>query len=208
MHLRCESDDSATITQGYPTILVFGRDKHAHKSYDGGRTASDIVAFGGKLLETEGAPPEVPQLLGADDYAAACTASGRQACVLAFVPHIMDASASARNRTLSVLVKGAAAFASRPWGWAWLEAGAQPKLEQALGVSQFPAVAMINANKGVSALMRAALSLENLKEFLNVVKGAAPVTLPAAAELAATQPWDGKDAPPPELEDEFSLDEL
>jgi protein disulfide-isomerase A6 len=193
---------------GYPSILVFGRDKSAHSPYEGPRTSAGVQAFAARLLETDGAPPEVPQLLGSEGYAAACTASGRQACVLAFLPHILDSSASARNRTLATLIKSAGAFAGRPWGWAWLEAAAQPELERALGVSQFPAVAMLNANKQVSSLMRASLSADNVKDFLNTLPGAAPVTLPAQELLATTQPWDGKDAEVPEMVDEFSLDEL
>jgi len=194
--------------KGYPHIMVFGRDKKKPRPYEGPRTASDIVSAGLKLLETDGVPPEVEQLLGSDGFTAACTASGRQACLLAFLPAIIDTTAAARTRSLEILSKGAGAFMSRPWGWAWLEAGAQPALEAALGVSQYPSVVMVNAKKGVASRMRSALSDANLKEFLNVVPHAEPVTLPDASSLGTTQAWDGKDAPPPETVDEIPLDEL
>ena len=194
--------------KGYPHILVFGRDKGKPKVYDGPRTASEIVSFGLKLLETDGAPPEVAQLLSGEQYGAACTATGRQACVLAFLPHIQDTSAAARKRSLEALSASAGSFASRPWGWAWLEAGAQPELETALGVSQFPSVVMVNAKKAVASRMKAALSGPNLKEFLNHLPSAEPVSLPSVDGLAATAPWDGQDAPPPQLEEEIPLDEL
>lgn len=187
---------------------MFGRDKSKPRVYDGPRTASEIVSFGLKLLETDGAPPEVSQLLSGEQYGAACTAQGRQACVLAFLPHIQDTTAASRKRSLEALGASAGAFASRPWGWAWLEAGAQPELETALGVSQFPSVVMVNAKKGVASRMKAALSGPNLKEFLNLVPNAEPVVLPQADGLVATEPWDGQDAPPPQLEDEIPLDEL
>lgn len=194
--------------KGYPHIMVFGRDKAKPRVYDGPRSASDIVSFGLKLLETDGLPPEVSQLLSGEQFASECTAAGRQACVLAFLPAIIDTTAAARTRSLDTLGKGAGAFASRPWGWAWLEAGSQPALEASLGVSQYPSVVMLNAKKGVASRMRAALSDANLKEFLNVVPHAEPVTLPDAGALATSQPWDGKDAPPPQVEDEIPLDEL
>ena len=194
--------------KGYPTIMVFGRDKAHPTPYEGARKAPEITAFGMQLAEREGKPLEIAQLLGAASYTEACTAAGRQACVLAFLPHILDAGAAARNKTLASLAKVSGAFLSRPWGWAWLEAGAQPLLEQAVGVAGFPALAMVNAKKGVAALMRSSLSEANAKDFLNSLAGAQPVSLPAAEQLQATAAWDGKDAEAPVEEDEFDLNEL
>ena len=191
--------------KGFPTILVFGRDKTSPQTYDGPRNAEGIVSYASGRAAKEGPPPEVPQLVAPAGYEAAC--ASRQACVLAFLPHIMDTNAAGRNRSLAVLQTGAAAFASRPWGFAWSEAGAQPALEKALGVGSYPAVAMLNTKKQVASLMRQSLSDSNLKEFLNVLPGAAPVTLPDAPVVAAER-WDGKDAPPPEEVDEFDLSEL
>jgi protein disulfide-isomerase A6 len=196
--------------RGYPTILSFGRDKQKHAPYEGARTADGIIAFASGKAATEGPPPEVPQLTSAAAFDAAC--AGRQACVLAFLPHILDATAAGRNRSLAVLRTGAAAFASRPWGFAWSEGGAQAALESALGVggAGYPAVAMLNANKGVASVMRASLSEGNLKEFLNLLPSPSPVTLPApSGGVVAAAPWDGKDAAPPALEeDEFDLSDL
>ena len=192
--------------QGFPTILTFGRDKGSPATYEGERKADAIVAYGAARAAKEGPPPEVPQLTGPRGYEAACAA--RQACVLAFLPHILDAGAAGRNRSVALLRGGAAAFAERPWGFAWAEGGAQPALEAALGVGSYPAVAMLNANKGVASLMRAALSEPNLKEFLNLLPGAAAVTLPPGGGVVDTPAWDGKDAPPPEMEEEFDLSEL
>jgi protein disulfide-isomerase A6 len=195
--------------KGYPTILVFGRDKAHAAPYEGPRTADGIVAFAAGKAATEGPPPDVPQLTSAEAYGEVCAA--RQACVLAFLPHILDTSAAGRNRSVAVLRAAAAAFASRPWGFAWSEGGAQPALEAALGVggTGYPAVVMLNANKGVASTMRPSLSESNLKDFLNLLPSPQPVVLPATAGgVVAAPAWDGKDAPPPEMEDEFSLDEL
>jgi len=191
---------------GFPTILVFGRDKASPQPYEGPRTADGIVEFAAGRAAKEGPPPQVPQLLSPAVFETAC--ASRQACVLAFLPHILDAGASGRNRSLAILQTGAATFASRPWGFAWSQGGAQPALEKALGGGSFPAVAMLNVKKGVASLMRSALSDANLKEFLNVLPGAGTVTLPDGA-VVAVEKWDGKDAPPPEMEvDEFDLSEL
>ena len=194
--------------QGYPTIIAFGADKGTPVPYEGARTAEGIVSYASERAAKEGPPPDVPQLTSPDAFAAACAA--RQACVLAFLPHILDAGAAGRNRSLGVLRATAATFAGRPWGFAWSEGGAQPALEAALGLPDgYPAVAMLNANKGVASVMRAALSEPNLKEFLTFLPGAAPVTLPPQGGVVAAPAWDGKDGTPPALEeDEFDLSEL
>ena len=191
--------------KGFPTILAFGRDKSQPQPYEGARNAEGIVSYAAGRAAKEGPPPEVPQLLAPAGFETACTS--RQACVLAFLPHILDATAVGRNRSLAVLQTAAGSFASRPWGFAWSEAGAQPALEQALGVGSYPTVAMLNVKKSVASVMRSALSEANLKEFLNILPGAAPVTLPEAPVVKA-EAWDGKDAPPPEMEDEFDLEDL
>jgi protein disulfide-isomerase A6 len=195
--------------KGYPTILVFGRDKSKPKPFEGGgRKAADIIAAGEKLAVSDGAPIVVPQLLSGDSYADACSSAGRQACVLTFLPHILDAGAAGRNKSLAVLSKTASAFAARPWGWLWTEGGAQPALEAALGVAGYPAVALLNYNKGASSLMRSSFSEANVKDFLELLPGAAAVTAPAAADVLSVDAWDGKDAAAPEMEDEFDLDDL
>ena len=191
--------------KGFPTILAFGRDKSQPQPYAGPRNAEGIVSYAAGRAAKEGPPPEVPQLLAPAGFETVC--ASRQACVLVFLPHILDATAAGRNRSLAVLQAAAGAFASRPWGFAWSEAGAQPALEQALGVGSYPTVAMLNVKKSVASVMRSALSEANLKEFLNILPGAAPVTLPEAPVVKA-EPWDGKDAPPLEMEDEFDLEDL
>ena len=196
--------------KGYPTILAFGADKGKPTPYEGPRKADGIVSFAAARAAVEGPPPDVPQLTSGATFADVC--AGRQACVLAFLPHILDAGAAGRNRSLAVLRAGAKAFASRPWGFAWSEGGAQSALEAALNVggAGYPSVAMLNANKGVASVMRSSLSEANLKDFLNVLPSPSPVTLPEgpARGVVDVPAWDGKDAPPPQMEDEFDLSEL
>ena len=175
---------------------------------EGARKSADIIAAGAALAATDGAPVEVPQLTGAASYESACTASGRQACVLAFLPHILDATAAGRNKSLAVLSKSATAFAARPWGWAWLEGGAQPALEATLGVAGYPAVSLVNAKKGVASTMKSSFSEANLKEYLNALPGAREVELPGAEALVEGAAWDGKDGAVEAMEDEFDLSEL
>ena len=107
-----------------------------------------------------------------------------------------------------MLSKSATTFAGRPWGWAWLEGGAQPGLEATLGVAGYPAVSLVNAKKGVASTMRSSFSEANVKEYLNALPGAREVVLPAAAELKEGAAWDGKDGAVEEMEDEFDLSEL
>lgn len=196
---------------GYPTLLTFGADKKHPKPYDGGRSAAAIVQFASELATSEGPPPEVPQLTGPAGYAAVC-GTGRQACVLTFLPPIADASAASRLKHVATLQAAAASFASRPWGWAWIEGGAFPKLEAALGVSpsSYPSVAMLSAKKAAGSVMRSSLSPSNLKEFLNLLPGTRALgALPDDGGVDVdVAPWDGKDAPQPEVVEEFDLSEL
>lgn len=205
--------------QGYPTLLVFGRDKAAPAPYEGARDAASIVAYATTQAASLAPPPEFAQIFDAPGYAAACEAAGRQACVLAFLPHIADTSAAARRSALGALnrVASSPAFAGRPWGWAWAQAGDFPHLEAALGVASHPALAMASARKGAAALMRASLSEANARDFLAQLPGTRATELPAGGGAlggggadGAPQPaaWDGKDAPQPAAVEEFDLDEL
>lgn len=50
--------------QGFPTILVFGKDKSNPTPYEGQRSAAAIEEFALSLLEEMLVAPEVPELTG------------------------------------------------------------------------------------------------------------------------------------------------
>jgi thioredoxin-like negative regulator of GroEL len=82
------------------------------------------------------------------------------------------------------------------FSFAWSEVGAQPALEEALGISFAPTIAVMSAEKKVFSIMRVSWSEKNIKSFLNDAlsgkeKMASMSSVPTATKVS---PWDGKDA--------------
>lgn len=81
----------------------------------------------------------------------------------------------------------------------WAEAGAQPEVEEALGIGGFgyPAMAAMNARKMKYALLRGSFSETGINEFLRelaVGRGStAPVKNAQLPKVLDTDGWDGKD---------------
>lgn len=207
--------------QGYPTIKFFpgGRkDSDSAQDYQGGRTASDIVAW---ALEkyTESVPaPEVYQLISEETEKTAC--EGKPLCVISILPHILDCNAKCRNDYLAILKTMADKYKQKMWGWLWAEGGAQPKIEEALDIGGFgyPAMALVNFKKLKFTLLRGSFSKDGINELLRDVAYGRGQTATIRGEkipkIYETEPWDGKDGQLPEEEDidlsdvELDKDEL
>lgn len=142
--------------KGFPTIKFFGRDKSSPQEYSGARVASSIARFAEEQAELQRLPKEAAELTGARVLEEQC--AGNQVCLVAFLPHILDSKAAGRNGYLATLREVAKAFVDRPWGYVWVEAGAQPALEAALGVGNYPSAAVINVKKKAFSLMKTAFS--------------------------------------------------
>lgn len=99
------------------------------------------------------------------------------------------------------------------WGWVWAEAGAQPVIEEALGIGGFgyPAMAALNARKMKYALLRGSFSDTGIHEFLrdlSVGRGStAPLKGAELPKVETTEAWDGKDGVLPE-EDDLDLSDI
>lgn len=198
--------------QGYPTIKVFGGGKKSYDSfedYQGGRTASDIVAFAQSAIEENLPPPEVAQVLDQDSFDKGC--SSKQICVVAFLPSIFDSGAAGRNKEIEAFQNAATAYRKRPFGWLWAEAGEQDKLEAAVEVGGFgyPALVAINHKKEKFSVLKGSFSEEGIKSFMGslVVGRQRTVPLSTVAEINTVDPWDGEDGKL-EYEEEFDLSEL
>ena len=192
--------------QGYPTIKYFpAGPKSQPEEYDGGRTADDIIAWANERHEVNLPPPEVNQLLNQKTLEENC--DGKQLCVIAFLPHILDSGASGRNTYIDVLTQIGEKYKKNNWGWLWSEAMAQDKLEDSLGVGGFgyPALTAVSIKKGKAAMMRGSFSKDGVHEFLRdtlygkastgAIKGG---KLP---DLRKVDAWDGKDGELPVEED-------
>lgn len=195
--------------QGFPTILVFGPDKEHPIPYEGGRVASAIESFALAQLEDNAVASEVVELIGPDAMENNCASTA--ICFVAFLPDILDSKAEGRNKYLDILRTVAEKFKRNPYGYAWVAAGKQPSLEQAVGVGGYgyPALVALNLKKSVYAPLRSAFEVDSIVDFVKDAgrggKGNLPIQ--SVPVLETTQPWDGKDGQLLE-EDEFSLSDL
>lgn len=200
--------------RGYPTIKFFPGGKKTRrdaKDYDGGRTASDIVAW---ALEkhTDNIPaPEIIEL--SDDVAFETVCEENTLCVIAFLPDILDCDAQCRNKYLDVLRAMGEKYKSKMWGWGWIEAGSQIYLEESLEIGGFgyPAMALVNFKKMKFSVLKGSFSKDGINEFLRDISygrgQTAPVRGATKPRILSVQPWDGKDGHPPE-EEEIDLSDL
>ncbi|WKY15027.1 hypothetical protein Q1695_000499 [Nippostrongylus brasiliensis] len=193
--------------RGFPTIKYFAPGSSASDAvdYDGGRTTSDIVTWASSKALENLPPPEIVQATSAEVVEAQC--QEKQLCVFAFLPHILDCQSKCRNDYLAVLRDLGDSFKKNGWGWIWVEAGAQPALEEAFGIGGFgyPAMAAMNYRKMKFAMLKGSFGKDGIHEFLRdlsygkgqtaSIKGA---TFPKIEKM---DPWDGKDGELPVMED-------
>ena len=193
--------------KGYPTIKVFKGG--SPEDYNGGRTASDITQYLDTLLESSLPPPEVKQLTSPEIMNDHCTS--KSLCLVAVFPSMVDSSAKHRQGLIDIMRKLTTKQTLKKFGFVWTEATAQPELEKAFGIGDYPALAALNGKKLKFATMRGAFSEEELSGFLGRLMSAreATSTLPHIPEIAKASEWDGKDAPKEEAgEEEMSLDDI
>ncbi|KAG6460363.1 protein disulfide-isomerase A6 homolog [Manduca sexta] len=193
--------------QGYPTIKMFPAGKKTSDSvedYNGGRTASDIVAWAMDKVAENVPAPEIVQVID-EETMKAC--SEKPLCVVSILPHILDCNAACRNDYLAVLKRLGEKYKNKMWGWIWAEAGAQTALEEALELGGFgyPAMAVVNAKKLKFSTLRGSFSETGINEFLRDLSfgrgQTAPVRGAEMPKVASTDPWDGKDGELPPEED-------
>ena len=81
---------------GYPTIKVFpgGKKSGEAEDYEGGRSASDFVAFGEEEFLKNAPPPEVIQAINASAFESECVS--KQICFVAFLPLLQDSLKAGR----------------------------------------------------------------------------------------------------------------
>jgi protein disulfide-isomerase A6 len=103
-----------------------------------------------------------------------------------------------------MLTKFGESYKRNGWGWLWVEAFRQPKLEESVGIGGFgyPAQVAINARKGKYAVLKGSFSESGISAFLKelaVGRLSSPlIPLSGVAEgklptVTNSEPWDGKD---------------
>ncbi|VDO39207.1 unnamed protein product [Haemonchus placei] len=199
--------------RGFPTIKYFapGSSDTDAVDYDGGRTTSDIVSWAESKAMENLPPPEVLQITSQEVVEGQC--QGKQLCVFAFLPHILDCQAECRNKYLSILRASGDYFKKNGWGWIWTEGASQPKLEEAFGVGGFgyPAMVALNHRKMKYSTLRGSFDDDGIREFLRDLSYGKGQTVTIKGDALPTidkvEPWDGKDAPLP-VEEEIDLSDV
>ncbi|CAF4525282.1 unnamed protein product [Rotaria sp. Silwood1] len=190
--------------QGFPTIKFFpsGRKDGQAEEYDGGRTSSDIVAWALDKFQANVPAPDVLEITNQailDDNCAE-----KQLCIISFLPNILDCQSACRNEHLTMLKNFAENYKRNRWGWLWVEAFRQQKLEDSVGIGGFgyPAQVAINARKGKYVVLKGAFSQMGISSFLKELSAGrltSPlVPLNGVAEgklptIIDSEPWDGQD---------------
>lgn len=201
--------------RGYPTIKVFpagAKDPNSAEDYDGGRTASDIIAWATNKAAESIPPPEIMELTSNDVLKAEC--SEKQLCVISFLPHILDSMAEGRNKYIKLLKDIGEKYRKKMWGWVWTEAGAHLNLEESLGIGGFgyPAMAVANSRKKMFVLLTGPFEEGGINELLRAVSygrgRTEPIKNGQLPTIEKREAWDGKDGELPQEEDYGDLDDV
>jgi protein disulfide-isomerase A6 len=103
-----------------------------------------------------------------------------------------------------MLTKFGESYKRNGWGWLWVEAFRQPKLEESVGIGGFgyPAQVAINARKGKYVVLKGSFSETGISAFLKELSTGrltsplvplSGVTDGKLPTIDDSQPWDGKD---------------
>lgn len=141
-------------------------------------------------------PDKVEQVLGDAEFKEHCES---RTCVIAFLPHILDGGAKARNGFLKMLndVFKKSKGDDTPVGFMWTQGGDQFDIEEKLALQfGFPAVIAINLKKERYGVHRGTFDTDALSGFIKqLMIGRVPLSpIPAGMpKWPKSKPWDGKD---------------
>ncbi|CAG2107549.1 unnamed protein product [Medioppia subpectinata] len=197
--------------KGFPTIKVFGSGKKdgSAEDYEGGRAVNDIVNYALDKVSESAPPPEVNELVSEDTFKAC---DGYQLCIVSVLPHILDCQSKCRNEYIETLRKIGDKYKKNKWGYLWIEAMAQPDVEDALEIGGFgyPAMAVLNVRKMKYSLLRGSFSYDGINVFLRDLmygKGSSsPLRGATLPKINTIEPWNGKDGEMPVVDEDIGVD--
>lgn len=209
----------ATIEEGlaadygvksFPTIKVFpgGLNKPEPKDYEGQRASEHIYDYAIAEIGRSGVPKEIPELTSMDVLKETCEGQNH-ICVLAALPHILDSTATGRNKYKDLLAAVSKSFRGSAYSFIWFEGGSQPDLEKALEMTfGYPALVALSLDRQAYAVQRGSFSEKAITGFLHsITSGRQPtIKLSKIPEIVTVEGWDGKDGTP--LEEEPPLSEI
>ena len=97
----------------------------------------------------------------------------------------------------------------QPFRWFWIDAGDQLDLVRSLNLGfGFPAIVAISPQKNMISTMRSSFSEANVNQYLkDILLGKGRLEdLKTKITLKKADKWDGKDAPPLELDTDMDYD--
>ncbi|XP_069744361.1 protein disulfide-isomerase A6-like isoform X3 [Narcine bancroftii] len=150
--------------QQVPMIKIFQANKEV-VDYNGEKSTPSIIAAGLNLYSKISLYKPFEQMVNEEIFKTVCDL--QVLCIIAVLPHISETGNSGRSDYLSLLMKIAHKYKKKKWGWLWTESGAQPKLENALGIDglKFPNIISIDARRKKYMLLRGSFSERRISEF-------------------------------------------
>lgn len=145
-------------------------------------------------------PDRVVQLVNDAEFREHCE---HRTCILAFLPHILDGGAEARNGFLKAVdqVFKKAKADGQPVGFMWLQGGDQFEIEEKMSLQfGFPAAVAVNIKKERYGIYRGSgFDKDSLSHFIGqMMIGRVPLQpLPKGLKFSKSDVWDGKDGEMP-----------
>jgi len=199
--------------QGFPTIKFFppgreNKDDSMAIDYQGPREADGIVAWARNEFEKRGGKVtiDIPEVISQEIFEDLCEKKSK--CLLAVLPNLLDSGKGGREGFISTLED--AQRSARHIKIGWIEAGAQPALEEAFQMNfGFPAVLMLRKHEGKNlgiVMKGSSFTPAALSSFASAGKKLGDFLETKWPPIQETIPWDGEEALPPQEDDDFDLD--
>lgn len=158
---------------GYPTIKFFPPGKKTESDsipYEGGRTAAAMAEWGREQIQGSSGPV-IPQLVSQEIYDQKC--KGKNVCIIAFLPHILDSSETEREKYIEIIKSVASEHKKKPFSFLWSQGGDQYDFEAAFGAegAGYPAVLAISETRRLSSKMLKSFNEAHFSDFVESLLG-------------------------------------
>lgn len=182
-----------------PTIMIFPGGEKAHDKaykYTGDRMGNEIAAAVLKEVDKTGKKKQVGQVLGIHTLESKCRGYNH-VCVIGVLPHISETGADGRKKYIELLRRMQTIFRGSTYSFLWVEAGAQPSMEDAMKLDfGFPTLVTFTLDRTAFSVFKGSFSDKGISTYLHSVASGATSNqvLPYMFPVSDTEPWDGKDA--------------
>lgn len=183
-----------------PTIIIYPGGEKSHEKaykYTGDRVGNEIAAVVLREVDKTGKKKQVEQVIGMESFEHNCRGYNH-ICVIGVLPNITETGSRGRQVYIEILQRMQTIFRGSTYSFLWVEAGAQPSMENAMGLDfGFPALVTFTLDHTAFSVFKGSFSDKGISAFLHSVATGATSSqvLPYMFPVSKTEPWDGKDAP-------------